>query len=418
MENTSKVTSPSGAWGAATLDFIQTHREDDVRTLALKGQRDAAVDMTFALQQIDGWQRARVKLPMWAEREGIIYPPHVSMEQCSSERTALYKWELVQRLLGETNGAEIADLTGGFGVDFSYLSQGFKEAYYVEQQEHLCDIAKHNFEVLGMDNAHIINGVAEDVLPTLPQLDVIYLDPARRDVNGRKTYAISDCTPDVCTLLPQLKARARFVVVKLSPMLDHREAVRLLPGVFEVHIISVRNECKEMLLVIDGSEHDSVRVVCVNDESTYVTTLADSAPVLLADSLEPGMQLFVPNVSVMKAGCFGNLCRDFNLAALGQSSHLFVSLQKSGKNEENAHFTDNMPCKSFMVRHVCSLNKRDLKPVLSGVTHANVLARNFPLTTDQLRKKLQSVSKFKDGGDTWVIATTFGRQHVVILCNG
>lgn len=401
-----------------TLDFIQAHREDDVRKLALKGQRDAAVDMPFALQQIDGWQRARVKLPMWAEHENVIYPPHISMEQCSSEKTALYKKALVQRLLEGRDCAGIADLTGGFGVDFSYISRGFKDAYYVEQQGHLCDIAKHNFEVLGMDNAHIINGVAEDVLPTLPQLDVIYLDPARRDVNGRKTYAISDCTPDVCTLLPQLKAKARFVVVKLSPMLDHREAVRLLPGIFEVHILSVRNECKEMLLVIDGNEHDDVRVVCVNDESTYETTLTDSAPVVLADALEPGMQLYLPNASVMKAGCFGSLCRDFGLAALGQSSHLFVSMQKSGNNAENAHFTDDIPCRVYTVQHVCSLNKRDLKPVLSGVTHANVLARNFPLTTDQLRNKLKSVSKFRDGGETWIIATTFGKQHVVILCNG
>lgn len=400
-----------------TTDFILQHREEDVRKLALKGQRGAAVNMTFALQQIDGWQRARTKLPMWAEHDGIIFPPHISMEQCSSEATALYKQRLVRRLVPETSQARMADLTGGFGVDFSYMSQGFKEAFYIEQQEHLCDIARHNFAALGMVNSHVINGVAEDALATLPSLDLIYLDPARRDTHGKKTYAISDCTPDVTTLLPLLREKAANIIVKLSPMLDHREAIRLLPGVTEVHIISVRNECKETLLVF-GKANDSCQVVCVNDGNTFVTKLNDQQTVATAADIEVGMDLFVPNASIMKAGCFGALCSEFGIAPIDHNSHLFVSCD-AGKNHNtatpNGIPAENFPGKVFRIKAVSTMNKRELKAALAGITQANIATRNFPLSVEALKTKLRGVAKLRDGGETYIFATTAGGRHILII---
>lgn len=400
-----------------TTDFILQHREEDVRKLALKGQRSAAVDMTFALQQIDGWQRARTKLPMWAERDGIIFPPHISMEQCSSEATALYKQRLVRRLVPETSQARMADLTGGFGVDFSYMSQGFKEAFYIEQQEHLCDIARHNFTALDMENSHVINGVAEDALATLPSLDLIYLDPARRDTHGKKTYAISDCTPDVTTLLPLLREKTANIIVKLSPMLDHREAIRLLPGVTEVHIISVRNECKETLLVF-GKDNGSCQVVCVNDGNTFVTKLNDQQTVATAADIEVGTDLFVPNASIMKAGCFGALCSEFGIAPIDHNSHLFVSCNAGGNlntDTPNGIPTEDFPGKAFRIKAVSTMNKRELKAALAGITQANIATRNFPLSVEALKAKLRGVAKLRDGGKTYIFATTAGGRHILII---
>lgn len=400
-----------------TNDFILKHREEDVRKLALKGQPNPLVDITFALQQIDGWQRARHKLPMWAQHEGLIYPPHISMEQCSSEATALYKQQLVGRLLGDVKDASMADLTGGFGVDFSYMSQGFASAYYVEQQEHLCDIARHNFSALGMENSHVFCGAAEDFLENCPHQDLIYLDPARRDTNGKRTYAITDCTPDVTTLLSRLRAVADCVVVKLSPMLDHREAVRLLPGVSEIHILSVRNECKETLLVINGNEEEC-KIFCVNDSNVFISDFSAQKQIPFSHSVELGMKLYVPNASVMKAGCFGSLCDSFNLEAVAQNSNLFVQAQNGeikGKCLGNADSIDIFPGRVFVVKAVSSMNKRELKTALAGLYQANIATRNFPLSVDALKAKLKGVAKLRDGGNTYIFATTIEKQHVLLI---
>lgn len=395
----------------STRAFILAHREDDVRQLALRKKAATYIDMAMALQQIDGWQRARRKIPTWAADDRIFFPPHISMEQCSSEATALYKQRLAERWGCE----KMADLTGGFGVDFSYMSRQFGKAYYVERQEELCRIARHNFHVMGMENAIVVNSTAEDFLLTVEDsgtetpFDIIYLDPARRDTNGRKTYAIADCTPDVVSLMPRLTRLSRRVIVKLSPMLDHREAVRQLGGVSEVHIVSAGNECKETLLVIDRDHGDGdTTVFCINDDTVFTSPLVSPAPVPVLDSLpEPGMGLYVPNASVMKGGCFASLCERYDMAAVGLNSHLFCA--------KNAHFIDSslppFPGRTFTVRSVCSLNRKDVARCLAGITKANVSTRNFPLSADTLRKKL----RLGDGGDTYIFATTAAGRHVVIV---
>ena len=502
----------------ATLDFIRQHQDDDVRQLAFLGSKYPEVDMPFALDQIRGRKMARVKLPRWASIDGIIYPPHISMEQCSSEQTALYKAELAARLLGlspssSENGEEkekesenasnlhlseicefagkgavdsefakneatckkqqilteskenvnemkeephegdfseetgFVDLTGGFGVDFSYIASrlGVK-SMYVERQAHLCEAAKENFERLGLKNVSVKNGDGIEVLHSFASkkeaaasdslgitegqsrsllktklgLKLIFIDPARRDDAGNKVVSLKDCTPDVTVLQEEMLSKADYVIIKLSPMLDWHRAVSELNCVQEVHIISVNNECKELLLVLsarnmgemEASSADgevkhagNLRIYCVNDAQSFVCDELDmeSSSVKIAPStLEEMQYLYEPNASLMKAGCFGVLSERYDARMLSKNSHLFMS------REPIAVF----PGRSFRIIAVSSFNKKELKRQLSGITKANIATRNFPLSVAELRKRL----KLKDGGETYIFATTLSDEsHVLVI---
>lgn len=502
----------------ATLDFIRQHQDDDVRQLAFLGSKYPEVDMPFALDQIRGRKMARVKLPRWASIDGIIYPPHISMEQCSSEQTALYKAELAARLLGlspssSENGEEkekesenasnlhlseicefagkgavdsefakneatckkqqilteleenvneikeephegdfseetgFVDLTGGFGVDFSYIASrlGVK-SMYVERQAHLCEAAKENFGRLGLKNVSVKNGdgievlhsfaskkeaaasdslgITEDqsqsLLKTKLGLKLIFIDPARRDDAGNKVVSLKDCTPDVTLLQEEMLSKADYVIIKLSPMLDWHRAVSELNCVKEVHIISVNNECKELLLVLsarnmgemEASSADgevkhagNLRIYCVNDAQSFVCDELDmeSSSVKIAPStLEEMQYLYEPNASLMKAGCFGVLSERYDARMLSKNSHLFVSRGPIAA----------FPGRSFRIIAISSFNKKELKRHLSGITKANIATRNFPLSVAELRKRL----KLKDGGETYIFATTLSDEsHVLVI---
>lgn len=516
----------------ATLDFIRQHQDDDVRQLAFLGSKYPEVDMPFALDQIRGRKMARVKLPRWASIDGIIYPPHISMEQCSSEQTALYKAELAARLLGlspssSENGeekekesenasnlhlseicefagkgavdsefakneatckkqqilteseenvneikeepyegdfseeTEFVDLTGGFGVDFSYIASRLDvKSMYVERQAHLCEAAKENFGRLGLKNAIVKNGdgievlhsfaskkeaaasdslgITEDqsqsLLKTNLGLKLIFIDPARRDDAGNKVVSLKDCTPDVTLLQEEMLSKADYVIIKLSPMLDWHRAVSELNCVQEVHIISVNNECKELLLVlsarnmddmrassadgesgedeIDGAEGTdgevkhagNLRIYCINDAQSFVCDELDmeSSSVKIAPStLEEMLYLYEPNASLMKAGCFSVLSERYGARMLSKNSHLFVSREP----------ITVFPGRSFRIIVVSSFNKKELKRHLSGITKANIATRNFPLSVAELRKRL----KLKDGGETYIFATTLSDESHVLM---
>ena len=486
----------------ATLDFIRQHQDDDVRQLAFLGSKYPEVDMPFALDQIRGRKMARVKLPLWASIDGIIYPPHISMEQCSSEQTALYKAELAARLLGlspslSENGEEkekesenasnlhlseicefackgavdsefakneatckkqqiltesdenvneieeephegdfseetgFVDLTGGFGVDFSYIASrlGVK-SMYVERQAHLCEAAKENFGRLGLKNAIVKNGdgievlhsfaskkeaaasdslgITEDqsqsLLKTNLGLKLIFIDPARRDDAGNKVVSLKDCTPDVTLLQEEMLSKADYVIIKLSPMFDWHRAISELSHVREVHIISVNNECKELLLVLSAQNMGNLRIYCVNDAQSFVCEESDmeaSSVKIAPSTLEEMQYLYEPNASLMKAGCFGVLSGRYDARMLSKNSHLFVS------REPIAAF----PSRSFRIIAVSSFNKKELKRHLSGITKANIATRNFPLSVAELRKRL----KLKDGGETYIFATTLSDESHVLM---
>ena len=486
----------------ATLDFICQHQDDDVRRLAFLGSKYPEVDMPFALDQIRGRKMARVKLPRWASIDGIIYPPHISMEQCSSEQTALYKAELAARLLGlspssSENGEEkekesenasnlhlseicefagkgavdsefakneatckkqqilteskenvnetkeephegdfseetgFVDLTGGFGVDFSYIASrlGVK-SMYVERQAHLCEAAKENFGRLGLKNAIVKNGDGIEVLHSFASkkddaaseslgiteeqsrslfktnlgLKLIFIDPARRDDAGNKVVSLKDCTPDVTLLQEEMLSKADYVIIKLSPMLDWHRAVSELNCVQEVHIISVNNECKELLLVLSARNMGNLRIYCVNDAQSFVCDELDmeSSSVKIAlSTLEEMQYLYEPNASLMKAGCFSVLSERYGARMLSKNSHLFVS------RDLIAAF----PGRSFRIIAISSFNKKELKRHLSGITKANIATRNFPLSVAELRKRL----KLKDGGETYIFATTLSDESHVLM---
>ena len=492
-----------------TAEFIQEYREKDTRQLALRSARFPDVDMPYALDQIKGWQTARRKLPTWAACDGIVYPPHLSMEQCSSEPTAQYKLNLamewscriesselrvessamevesselrvesserevesselrVENSEGEVNNfssgqpatlnsqlstlnchaSRMTDLTGGFGVDFSFTSCAFASATYVERNAQLCHMVEHNLPLLGIDNAKVVCADAVDYLSTLDMQTMIFLDPARRDQHGAKTVMLADCTPDVVQLLPQLLKKSRFTMLKLSPMLDWHKAVEDLQGtVREVHIVSVGGECKELLLVLSEEIESELKVFCadleaggsslsggssgtscsgLSSEPSFPRTPSSpsapshpSTPSLSASLFvyAPGSScpapnsklktqnskfLHEPNASIMKAGCFDELAAAYGVSPVSRNSHLFLSAEP----------VDGFPGRSFSIERVTTLNKRELRQALAGIEKANIATRNFPLSVAELRKRL----KLKDGGDVYIFATTTAEDEHLLL---
>ena len=512
-----------------TAEFIQEYREKDTRQLALQSARFPDVDMPYALDQIKGWQTARRKLPTWAACDGIVYPPHLSMEQCSSEPTAQYKLNLamewscriessefrvesseervesserrvesserevesselrVENSEGEVNNfssgqpatlnsqlstlnpqpatlnsqlstlnchaSSMTDLTGGFGVDFSFTSCAFASATYVERNAQLCHMVEHNLPLLGIDNAKVVCADAVDYLSTLDMQTMIFLDPARRDQHGAKTVMLADCTPDVVQLLPQLLKKSRFTMLKLSPMLDWHKAVEDLQGtVREVHIVSVGGECKELLLVLSEEIESELKVFCadleaggsslsggssssscsgLSSEPSFPRTPSSpshpSHPSAPSHPSTPSLSasLFVyapsasrpapnsklktqnskflhePNASIMKAGCFDELAAAYGVSPVSRNSHLFLSAEP----------VDGFPGRSFSIERVTTLNKRELRQALAGIEKANIATRNFPLSVAELRKRL----KLKDGGDVYIFATTTAEDEHLLL---
>ena len=386
----------------ATIDFIREHAEADVRQLALQGTKNPEVDLTFALEQIAGRQKAKTKLPSWAAVDGIVYPPHLSMEQCSSEQTARYKALIAGK------GALIVDLTAGFGVDMAFMSQGFQKAIYVERQAPLCAISSENFKLLGLNHIEVVCADGVEYLHQIDHADLIYLDPARRDNHGARTYGIADCTPNILELRDELLKKADRVMLKLSPMLDWRKAVEDLGHVNEVHIVSVDNECKELLVIL-SKEEKPLKLFCVNNDQVFEGDQGDwlnersIAEIRVPVPMSSQAYLFEPNASIMKAGCFTLLEQRFNVSQLDKNSHLFVS------DKDCSDF----PGRRFTIEKTTSMNKRELKAALAGIDRANITVRNFPLSVAELRKRL----KLKDGGDLYLFATTIaGRQHQLFLC--
>lgn len=394
-----------------TAEFIREYRERDIRQLALQANRFPDVDMPYALDQIQGWQIARRKLPKWAACDGVIFPPHLSMEQCSSEPTAQYKLNLAMEWAERVGHASrMTDLTGGFGVDFSFTSCAFAAATYVERNEQLCHIVEHNLPLLGLNNATVVCADAVEYLSTVEPQTMLFLDPARRDEHGAKTVMLADCTPDVVQLLPKLLEKSRFTMLKLSPMLDWHKAVDDLQGaVREVHIVSVGGECKELLLVLSTVVESELKVYCADlstasdTSSIFVYTPGSSAPVANSKlKTQNSKFLHEPNASIMKAGCFDELAAAYGVSPVSRNSHLFLSDEP----------VDGFPGRSFVVERVTTMNKGELRKALAGIAKANIATRNFPLSVAELRKRL----KLKDGGDVYIFATTTAEgEHLLLI---
>lgn len=381
-------------------EFIAQHRTDDVRKLALKKVPEG-IDAAYCLQQIEGWQQACKKLPQWSETEGLLYPPRLSMEQCSSEKTALYKKRLVQRLF-DVETRKMVDLTGGFGIDFSYMAPMFAEAIYIERQEQLCRIARHNFKLLGLHHAKIRNAESDEELLNINNVSLIYADPARRDNIGRKVVLLEDCQPNVINLQEELLNRAEVVMLKLSPMLDIQQALRQLHDVREVHVVSVDGECKELLLVMHRRV-SPLRYICVNIAGTIQETVVPEVWTSPDICDKEGTFLYEPNSSILKAGVQDALCNIYKVQKLHPFSHLFTS------DELIADF----PGRIFRIQGRSDFSKQRMKTLLAGVKQANLTVRNFPASVQELRKKL----KIAEGGGVYLFATTMcDESHALFRC--
>ena len=379
----------------ATLEFIRIHANEDVRQLAFLGKKLPEVEMAYALDQIAGRQKARTKIPSWAAIDGIVYPPHISMEQCSSEQTARYKAQIAGK------GAKMVDLTAGFGVDMAFMSDGFKEAIHVEQQPQLCAISSENYKRLGMHHIQVVCSDGVEYLHQMEHADLIFIDPARRDQHGGRTYGIADCTPNVLEIIDEMLKKADRVMIKLSPMLDWQKAVSDVGHVSEVHIVSVGNECKELLLIVEKTEAP-LKIYCVNDDSIFSYTLNDEIGDFCEEPTSPAY-LYEPNASVMKAGCFDLISKRFGISQPDANSHLFISDKA----------IENFPGRGFVIDRICTMNKRELKEALTGIDKANIATRNFPLSVADLRKRL----KLKDGGEVYIFATTDAKKgHLLMVC--
>lgn len=386
----------------AVKSFIQKNANADVRKLAFCKSTLSSDELRLALQQIEGRQKASVKIPSWAKMDDIIYPVHLSLEQCSSEQTAKYKCSIVDE------GKTMADLTGGFGIDFSFLSRKYEEAHYVELNAELCDIAEHNFNVFQFTNTTVHNTDAISFINEYksPKLDLIFIDPARRDANGRKTVAPSDCLPDLTSIQQNISKITKKVLVKYSPMLDISTAIKELSNVKKIYIVSVNNECKELLLLQDfESSAIDTEIVCVDInkgithecKSTFAKEKNEN--ITIADKL--GKYLYEPNSSIMKGGIFKSIANIWGVNPIQQNSHLYTSL------ELRTEFQGRI----FEIVGTCKLNKEDFNRTFPNTKQANLTIRNCPIKQDDLRKKL----KIKEGGDLYLFATTLINNELILI---
>lgn len=342
-----------------------------------------------------GEKIASEKLPTWHACKEIRYPQRLSLEQCSSEWTARYKASLV-------SGNSLVDLTGGLGIDCSFMSQQFASTTYVEQQETLCELAQHNFACLNLPIC-VVNDTCEHYLPSMPAVDVIFLDPARRNEQGGKVVLLQDCTPNLVEIGDLLLQKCKNLLVKLSPMIDVESVLRHFPTTQEVHIVAVNNECKEVLLRIDAEKGCSnPQIVCVNllpkvqHQQVFAFYRQDEID-STAQYANPMQYLYEPNAAILKAGGFKQIAQQLGIYKLHPSSHLYTS----------DACIDDFPGRVFAIERITKVQRKEI----ADIDKANLSIRNFPGSVADLRKKL----KLKDGGDTYIFATTLHDNSKVLV---
>ena len=420
-----------------TQEYIKLHRKDDTYRLALAKAPDG-VDLQYALQQIAAYQTIEKKIPSWAKYDDLIFPPKLSLEQSSSELTAQYKSAIIKEFMGGDGFTHI-DLTGGMGIDCYFIAQNASASHYIEQNTDLCNIAQHNFahlnpkitvhnttaeKFLNQITDYRVqitdNSIAEEAKNTNSQLStfnfqlstLIYLDPARRGNHGEKLVSISDCQPDVVALLPQMLQLTDKVVVKLSPMLDITRAIGELHCIEKLYVISVSNECKELLLFINKECKTETEICAINLNSQQSTlnssllltgTLSHESALTIPYAAKMGEYLYEPYAAHLKSGLYITIAEMYAISKLHPHSHLYTS------DELNTNF----PGRQFRVNQMIPFNKKNIKSFFKEHPKANLTTRNFPLTVSQLRTQY----KIKEGGELYIFATTLRDDSLVlVLC--
>lgn len=379
----------------ADYAFMLQHRNGNIPDLLLSSGFTAR--QKLLLQQVGLRQKAEKKLPDFCAHEGYLFPSTLSVEQSSSESAARFKGNLFA-------GERFIDLTAGMGCDAYFLGQSFRAGILVERQTALAEITRYNVQdVLGSRHLQVEQGVdASDFLMNLQgQVDLIFLDPARRDLTGGKVFKLSDGEPDVCHLLPALWAHTDVVVVKTSPLLDIDLACRQLGSVGDVYVLSAGNECRELLFVLKKNQREATRLHAVNlDKGTDLQATRLEEQKAHAVYGPPSIFLYEPDVSLLKAGLFKTVATTFGLHKLHAHSHLYTS----------EHLRSDFPGRVFALQHVLKPDKKELKAVLPAM-QANLSIRNFPGSVAALRKTWG----LREGGEDYVFATTLVAGEKVLL---
>ena len=386
----------------AFYTYIQQYKDADVNTLRLQQKKAQDFDVSFAIDQIEARKKIKNKLPGWAQHPCLLFPSVLSAEQASSEETAAYKAALLP------DGVTLCDLTGGLGVDTYYFSRKASSVTYIERNALYCDVARHNYARLDRPNITVIHadcvGFARQ---NNGQFDVCYIDPARRGENNKRVFAFEDCEPDILSLLPDLFRFTRRVMVKASPMVDIVLAQKQLPGLAEIHVVSVRNECKELLFVLQKElpETATPQTICVNlsgERETFAFSArqeqALSRPAFAASL---STYLYEPNASILKAGAFKAVAAAYNIGKLHINSHLYTSDQ----------YISRFPGRKFQILESGDFSAKTMKAMAGKYPKAAISARNFPLRPEEIRKRW----KIKEGDEFFLLATTLHPDKKIVI---
>ncbi|CAN5457752.1 hypothetical protein BH23BAC1_BH23BAC1_02420 [soil metagenome] len=382
--------------------FIQDHLSDDPVSLLLKSNKYTDIPLKEVVTQIKARQDLKHKLPGWVAEKCIIFPPTLSQEQSSSQKTAEYKASII-------SGQSLIDLTGGAGVDTFYLSKSFSEVTYIEPNIDLFELGIHNLTCLGALNIKFFNSKAEDFLlkDSANKADWLYLDPDRRGNQNKKLYLLSDGQPDVIRFLPHFFTLGNKVLIKTSPMLDIARAIDKLKKVSEVHVVAVNNEVKEVLYIVEADPSKEISITTCNlieqnNFQKYQYNLSEELNAEVHYSL-PLNYLYEPNVAILKSGAFKSIAKAFSLLKLHSNSHLYTSLK----------IHHDFPGRKFKIIDAISYNKKALLSILPA-KKANITVRNFPYSVQEIRNK----TGVKEGGEIYLFATTdLNGKPVIIVTN-
>lgn len=376
-------------------EFINQNLRNDISKILFRKSPFNDVSPQELAGQIESKSKSEKKLPTWFNTTGIYYPPKVSIEQASSEIAARYKSRLIK-------GNKILDITGGFGVDSFSFSKTAPEVIHCEHNPELSKIAEHNADVLGLTN---IKFIQQDGISYLKQtdeeFDTIYIDPSRR-VNSQKVFKLIDCEPDVVSNLDLLLKKSPRIVIKTSPLLDIQAGLTELRQVRNIQVISHRNDCKELLWILerDIAADDDVQITCItlDPERQYTFSLNDERNFKISSYSEPLNYIYEPDVALLKSGCFKLITRDFKVQKLHKNTHLYTS----------EVLLDEFMGRRFRLKAQWLYKEfRSLAPVLK----ANIICRNFPLSVDEVKRK----SKLNDGGEEYLIFTTGPSDELLVL---
>jgi hypothetical protein len=368
-------------------DYINANLNTDLHALLLKKSPFPEVSMHEIVQQIKGKQVALKKFPFLL-KEGIVFPPQLNLEQSSSEKTAQYKSRLLK-------GKKIIDLTAGFGIDAYYLSENFNEITLVEQNPDLLEIVRNNWNILGK-KATFINEKLENFLEENNEIfDVIYMDPARRDNNKNKVFLLEDLSPDILAIQEKLVSSADKVVIKLSPLIDIKYLVSVVPSIFRIDIIAVKNDVKEIVIFLSNQKDNRIFCNCINlesDDPVFEFIFGDEENAV-AEYGEPEKYIYIPNNTILKAGIFNLISQKTGLKKLHPNTHIYTS----------DSLMQDFPGRIFEMESIDAKN-------IKKKSQYNIISKNYPLKPEEIKKKYS----IKDGGENYLIFTQSKKGKIIL----